>query len=71
MAQIKEEKMKNNQNVSKWMYLAAVLMFAAAVLQITNDKFILGAIFFGSAVCFMAAARKYHNKEADESDRKN
>ena len=63
--------MKNNQNVSKWMYLAAVLMFAAAVLQITNDKFILGAIFFGSGVCFMAAARKYQKKESDESDRKN
>ena len=53
------------------MYLAAVLMFAAAVLQITNDKFILGAIFFASGACFMAAARKYPKKETDESDRKN
>lgn len=63
--------MKNNQNVSKWMNLAAVLMFAVAVLQITNDKFILGAIFFVSGACFMAAAKKYPKKETDESDRKN
>ena len=63
--------MKNNRNISKWMNFAAVLMFAAAVLQITNDKFIPGAIFFGAGVCFMAASRKYPQKETDESDRKN
>lgn len=63
--------MKNNQNVSKWMYLAAVLMFAAAVLHITNDNFLLGAIFFGSGACFMAAAGNFHKKKADENDKKN
>ena len=63
--------MKNNRNISKWMNFAAVLMFAAAVLQITNDKFILGAIFFASGACFMAAARNYQKKETDGTDRKN
>ena len=63
--------MKNDQNVSKWMNLAAVLMFAAAVLQITNEKFILGAIFFGAGACFMTAAANFRKNGPDESDQKN
>ena len=63
--------MKNNQNISKWMNFAAVLMFAAAVFQIANDKILFAAVFFGAGVCFMAAARKYPKKESDESDRMN
>ena len=63
--------MKNNQNISKWMNFAAVLMYAAAVFQITNEKFILGAVFFGAGVCFMTAAAKFRKNEANGSDQKN
>ena len=62
--------MKNDQNVSKWMNLAAVLMFAAAVLQITNDKFIPGAIFFGAGACFAAAAAKFRKKEQTKTSKR-
>ena len=62
--------MKNDQNVSKWMNLAAVLMFAAAVLQITNDNFLLGAIFFGSGACFAAAAAKFRKKEQTKTSKR-
>ena len=62
--------MKNDQNVSKWMNLAAVLMFAAAVLQIINDKFIPGAIFFGAGACFMAAAAKFRKKEQTKTSKR-
>ena len=60
---------KMKQKTSKWMYLAALLMFVAAVFQITGDHWVLGACFFASAVCFMSAARIYQKKEA-ESEQK-
>ena len=63
--------MENNQKVSKWMYFAAVLMFAAAVFQITDGNILIAAVFFGSGACFAAAASRYGKKEADHSSEKN
>ena len=56
-----------NKDITKWWSLAAVLMFAAATFQIVSDHFLLGAIFFGAAVCFTSAATKYRKKEAEEN----
>ena len=62
--------MKNNRNITKWMNFAAVLMYAAAVFRFADGKILLGAVFFGAAVCFTCAAGKYQKKDADESGRK-
>ena len=53
------------KHLSKWGYLAAVLMFAAATFQIASDHFILGAIFFAAAACFASAAGIYQKREKD------
>ena len=58
--------MKNNTNAKLWS-LAAVLMFAVAVFQITSDHFLPGAVFFGAAACFMSAAGIYRKKAAEEN----
>ena len=55
------------KDIAKWWSLAAVLMFAAAVFQIVSERFLLGAIFFGAAVCFLSAAGKYRKKEREEN----
>ena len=55
-----------NKKTSKWLAFAALLMFAAATFQIVSDHFILGAVFFGSAACFLAAANRYGEKERKE-----
>lgn len=55
-----------NKNLSTILNLAAVLMFAAAVFHIVGDHFILGAVFFGGATCFLSAARLFRKKEEDE-----
>ncbi len=52
-----------NKKSSTWLALAALLMFVAATFQIAGDRFILGVVFFGSAICFTAAANKYREKE--------
>ena len=56
-----------NQTISKCWSLAALLMFAAATFQIAVDRFPIGAVCFGSAACFLAAAGKYRKKEAEEN----
>ena len=48
-----------NKKVSKWWYLAALFMFVAATFYIVGDHFILGAIFFACAACFLFTAGKY------------
>ena len=50
----------------KWLYFAAVLMFAAAVFQIAGDHWILGVIFFASGTCFSAAAGTYRGKKTEK-----
>ena len=52
------------------MNFAAVLMYAAAVFRFADGKILLGAVFFGAAVCFTCPAGKYQKKDADESVRK-
>ena len=56
-----------NKNVSKWWYLAAVFMFAAATFHIVGDHFILGAIFFACAACFLVTAGKNKKLESKET----
>ena len=46
-------------NNAKWWSLAALLLFVAATFQIASSHFIPGAVFFGAASCFTAAAGKY------------
>ena len=58
-----------NKDIAKWWSLAAVLMFAAAVFQIVSEHFIVGAIFFGAAVCFLSAAGKYRKKGTEENEK--
>ena len=62
--------MKARQS-AKWMALAALLMFVAAVLQIVNDRFWIGIVFIGAGACFSAAAAAYRKKadaETKDSD---
>ena len=59
-----------SKDIAKWWSLAAVLMFAAAVFQIVSERFLLGAICFGAAACFLSAAGKYRKKGLEENDRK-
>ena len=56
--------MKNN-TIAKCWTLAALLMFVTATLQIVNEYFIIGAVNFGAATCFLSAAAKYRKKEAE------
>ena len=59
--------MKNN-TIAKCWTLAALLMFVIATLQIVNENFIIGAVNFGAATCFLSAAAKYRKKEAEENE---
>ena len=51
------------KNSSKWFTLAAVLSFTAAVFQIVNNHWLISALFFASATCFLAASKKYSKAE--------
>ena len=42
-----------NKKISKWLALAALLMFVGATFQITSDHYILGAICFVAAVVLL------------------
>ena len=59
-----------SKDIAKWWSLAAVLMFAAAVFQIVSERFLLGAVCFGAAACFMAAAGKSPKKGLKENEKK-
>ena len=56
-----------NKTNSKWMGLAALLMFVAATFQFTSEHFIAGAVFCGAAACFTAAAGVNRKKEKKEN----
>ena len=56
------------QQMAKWMALAALLNFVAAVLQIVNDRFWIGIVFIGAGACFSAAAASYRNREKAETE---
>ena len=59
-----------SKDIAKYWSLAAVLMFATATFQIVSGRFLLGAIFFGAAACFLSAAGKYRKNEAEENGQK-
>ena len=56
-----------NKDIAKCWSLAAVLQFATAVFQIVSERFLLGAICFGAAACFLSAAANYRKKDAEEN----
>ena len=56
-----------NSTIAKCWALAALLMFVAATLQIVNENYVVGAIAFGAAACFLSAAGKYRKKKAEEN----
>ena len=55
-----------NKNIAKCWSLAALLMFVTATFQIVSERFLIGAVFFGAAVCSLSAAGKYRKKDAEE-----
>lgn len=58
--------MASKQNISKWINLAAVFLFAAAVFHFVSEKILLGIVFFGSAGVFASAAAIYQKKNAKD-----
>ena len=55
------------RQMAKWMALAALLMFVAAVFQIASDRFWIGLVFIGAGACFSAAAASYQKKAGVET----
>ena len=51
---------------SKWLALAALLMFVGATFQITSDHYMLGVICFAAAVSFSCSANVYRKKANQE-----
>ena len=51
-----------NKKISKWLTLAALLMFVGATFQITSDHYILGAVCFVAAASFAYSANLYRKK---------
>lgn len=54
------------KRISKWLALAALLMFVGATFQITSDHYILGAICFVAAASFAYSANLYRKKENEK-----
>ena len=52
---------------SKWLALAALLMFVGATFQIASDHYMLGVICFAAAVSFSCSANVYRKKEKEET----
>ena len=52
-----------NKKISKWLALAALLMFVGATFQITGDHYIPGAVCFVAAASFAYSANVYRKKE--------
>ena len=49
---------------SKWMYLAATLMFAGATFQIADGRWLLATICFAAAASFVALGNKYRKHQS-------
>ena len=62
--------MKMNKKVSrsKWLAIAALLMFIGATFHIATGHFISGIICFGAAAAFTTSAKNLREKE-DEVDK--
>ena len=54
-----------NRMISKWLTLAALLMFVGATFQITSDHYMLGVVCFAAAVSFSCSAEVYRKKEKE------
>lgn len=59
--------MLDTLKTSKVMFLAALLMFAGATFQITDDHWIAAAVCFAAATSFMAMGGKLRKREARHS----
>ena len=57
---------KMSKKSSKWLALAALLMFVGATFQITSDHYMLGVICFAAAVSFSCSANVYRKKANQE-----
>ena len=55
-----------NKKISKWLALAALLMFVGATFQITGDHYIPGAVCFAAAARFAYSANVYRKKGNEE-----
>ncbi len=58
--------MSKKVSKSKWMALAAILMFVGATFQITSNHYMLGVICFAAAVSFSCSANVYRKQEKEE-----
>ena len=56
-----------NKDIAKWWSLVAVLMFAAATFLIVSERFLIGAVCFGAAACFLSVAGKYRKRGPEEN----
>ena len=54
-----------NKKISKWLALAALLMFVGATFQITSDHYMLGVVCFAAAVSSSCSAEVYRKKEKE------
>ena len=54
-----------NKKISKWLTLAALLMFVGATFQIASDHYMLGVVCFAAAVSFSCSAEVYRKKEKE------
>ena len=53
------------RKISKWLTLAALLMFAGATFQLTSDHYMPGVVCFAAAVSFSCSAEVYRKKEKE------
>ncbi len=65
LIQEREEK-KMNSKISKWLTLAASLMFVGATFQITGENYIPGVICFAAAASFAYSAKVYRERAKTE-----
>ena len=54
-----------NKKISKWLTLAALLMFVGATFQITSYHYMLGVVCFAAEVSFSCSAEVYRKKEKE------
>ncbi len=58
-----------NNKISKWLALAALLMFVGATFQITSDHYMLGVVCFAAAVSFFCSAEEYRKREKEDNQK--
>ena len=63
-----EKYFMGNRRAMRMLTVAATLFFAAAVFQITADKWPEGIIYFIAAACFVSLERACSRKRAEDKD---